>query len=575
MNTLFKTPLSEASPAFLQSNNEAYEWLVGKISTMKRTKGEEALLNFVQKTAQFAVEYHTSRFADGAIENVAFEIGAKLDTDTVKKEEFSFPAAHNQDSRRRVLHVVTGVLNIGGLTRMLCHWAGNDLSSCHSVVLTNQKDVPIPPWLSEAVRASGGKLVVLPARSHLCRKARRLREMARDGADLVILHHFGSDVLPTVAFAVPECPPVAVLNHADHLFWLGSSVADMVINLRTPAAQHTAERRFVSCNYVIPVPLSYPEEKMSRPEARTALGIEKDIVMLLSIGRSEKYQSCGSYDFVATANKILERHPNAHLFVIGETAEGIAPYLRCAIHERLHFVGSMEDPSLYRVAADVYMESFPFGSQTALLEAALSGLPVVPAYAPLFPLLVANDDTVTDILPSPHDENAYIECVDLLIRQPDQRAALGSMLRERLLIDHVGEGWLKLLTTLYHQTDRLTHNPHPIDKSPFHATEADISLSLWHVMAGRTLAPRKPDDIEGATLCHTAFVAKVSGNYAMARRYAWRAVRHDPFQLTLWRLLTITLIGRTGKYIRQCLAQIKDSLDDFSYKKSEKHDHVS
>ena len=442
-------------------------------------------------------------------------------------------------------------------------------------MLTNQKDVPIPQWLFEAVRTSGGKLVVFPQRSHLCQKARWLREMAKEGADLVVLHHFGSDVLPTVAFAVPECPPVAVLNHADHLFWLGSSVADMVINLRTVGAQHTAERRFVSCNYVIPVPLSYPQEKMSRWEARAALGIRKDIVMLLSIGRSEKYRSCGSYDFVVTANKILDRNPSAHLYVIGETAEGIAPYLRCAIHKHLHFVGSLEDPSLYRVAADVYMESFPFGSQTALLEAALSGLPVVPAYAPLFPLLVANDDTVKDILPNPHDENAYIECVDFLIRQPEQRAEMGTILRKRLLIDHVGDGWLKLLTIMYHKTDRLTHNPHPIPTLSFHATEADISLSLWHVMAGRTFAFSKLNDVEGATLCHTAFVAKVSGDYAMARRYAWRAIRHYPFQLSLWRFLTITLLGKNGKHIWQHLARIKDSFGNFSYKKSEKHGHVS
>src|SRR5690606_34285328 len=103
------------------------------------------------------------------------------------------------------------------------------------------------------------------------------------------------------------------------------------------------------------------------------------------------YRPCSHYDFTATARKILDRNLLAHLYVVGETLQGLAPYLRSSLHDRLHFVGPVDDAKLYRASADVYLESFPFGSQTALLEAALSGLPVVPAYAPLFPLLVAND----------------------------------------------------------------------------------------------------------------------------------------------------------------------------------------
>ena len=418
-----------AHVGFLQANSEAYEGLVRKIQTMDLRKETEAVLDRVLLAAQFAVQFHPGRFVDGGIENVALEIGRELGSFTAEENGFALPVTRKED-RRRVLHVASSVLGIGGLTRMLYNWARNDKSSCHSLALINQSDVPIPLWLSEAVRSGGGDLVVLPKGSRLCQKAKWLRETARRVADLVVLHHGAFDVVPTVAFAADGCPPVALLNHADHEFWLGGRCPDLVINLRTAGSEHTAKRRFISSNTVIPIPLQDPQKGVSRRDARQALGIPEDQIVLLSVSRAVKFRPCGLYDFVATEGKILVRQPGASLYVVGESPEGIAPYLRSALHERLHFVGSMEDPSLYRAAADVYLESFPFGSQTALLEAALSGLPVVPAYAPLFPLLVANDDAVQDLIPNPQNEQEYMERVEYLIQQPERRVELGERLRE-------------------------------------------------------------------------------------------------------------------------------------------------
>jgi glycosyltransferase involved in cell wall biosynthesis len=540
--------------AFLWANSEIYEWLVEKAQNRARPKKTEAVLSRVASAAGFAAMFHPGRFADGAIENLALEIGAELNVLLAQSGDFALPVVRKEDCCRRVLHVASHVLGIGGHTRMLHHWVRNDQDSCHSLVLVRQRDLPIPKWLVKAVRKSGGHLLVFRPVSHLCEKAKWLREMARRNADLVVLHHDGSDVVPTVAFAVDDCPPVIVLNHADHQFWLGSSVADMVVNLRAAGAEHTAERRFVSSNLVIPIPLANPAGQVSRQDARQALGIPKEQIVLLSIGRAEKYRPCGSYDFMATANKILDCQSSIHLYVVGESAAGITPYSRCTMHDRLHFVGSIEDPSPYRAAADLYLESFPFGSQTAVLEAALSGLPVVPAYAPLFPLLVANDDSVQDVLPNPKDEQEHLERVKLLIRNPKQRVALGQTLRDRVLIDHVGEGWLDRLATMYQETDRLTHRPRPIPISPCSTTDADISLSLWNVRAdGKTNSAVTPGDAVVPVLRHKAFVAKYVGDFATTRQCAWRVILADPYRRASWRLLVVALLGKAGRFLRWIL----------------------
>jgi hypothetical protein len=171
----------------------------------------------------------------------------------------------------------------------------------------------------------------------------------------------------------------------------------------------------------------------------------------------------------------------------------------------------------------------------------------------LFPLLVANDDAVKDLIPNPRNEQEYLERIDLLIKHPELRLQLGAALRERLMIDHLGNGWLDRLATVYKSTDSLTHNPRPLPRTPCATSDADISLSLWHAVAdGKSYTADTACDRVGATLRHTAFVAKSVGDYSNARRFAWRAVRHDPQKRCSWRLLTITLLGTVGPFLKQC-----------------------
>ena len=88
-------------------------------------------------------------------------------------------------------------------------------------------------------------------------------------------------------------------------------------------------------------------------------------------------------------------------------------------------------------------------------------------------------------------------------------------------------------------------------------TNADIGLSLWHVMAdGKRYSPGGSKDELSAVLGHSAFAAKYVGNYAKARRFAWHAVQHDPYRRASWRLLAVTVLGRAERFIRQVLRRI-------------------
>lgn len=545
-------PVSTIGPnaSFLHANIDAYDWLVKSIHRRPAAAADpEAVLRAIGSTAQFAATFHAGRFADGAIENLALEIGSGL-TGPLSSSVQQKSLARSRPGRRRVLHVTSHVRGIGGHTRLIHHWVRRDTDSCHSLVVTDQSGAAVPDWLSESVEASGGELTVLPASAPIRWRANVLRQAAQQNADLVILHADPSDVIPTVAFATEDSPPVALVNHVDHLFWLGPSICDLAINLRTVGASLAAARRFVSANTVMPIPLADPQRALSRDESRRKLGIPQNQIVLLSVGRGEKYRPCGGFDFIATASKILASDSRLHLYVVGESLAGIRPHLRQAVHGRMHFVGAIQDPSPYLAAADIYLESFPFGSSTALLEAALRGLPVVPGYAPLCPLLVTNDDALQELIFNPKDESEYIGRVAAFAASAQAREELGQGLRARLLVDHVGAGWLGRLSAMYATLERTVHRPALIPAAVPRITQDDIALSLWHVASdGRTYNTA----FDGSGLSshrHRAFVAKDVGDYATARRSARMALGLDPFGRASWRLFGVSLLGKLGASIR-------------------------
>ena len=63
----------------LDKFNEIYENLVNHIRKFDFEKDAEIVLKWIEFTADFAQNYHTGRLADGSLENIALEIGRKLE----------------------------------------------------------------------------------------------------------------------------------------------------------------------------------------------------------------------------------------------------------------------------------------------------------------------------------------------------------------------------------------------------------------------------------------------------------------------------------------------------------------
>lgn len=97
------------------------------------------------------------------------------------------------------------------------------------------------------------------------------------------------------------------------------------------------------------------------------------------------------------------------------------------------------------MAADVYIEGFPFGSQTAMLEPAMLGIPPVPAFNPNSELFVTNDLALSNLIESPKDEQEYIARASSLIADEELRKETGEKIVQLMKSCHFGETWHRCL----------------------------------------------------------------------------------------------------------------------------------
>lgn len=513
----------------LRENASYYEDVVRLIARLDRRRRPETVLQCIQAAATLASRNHPGRFADGSVENIALEIGSELDRSVDCCQRSSLEVTAPGSKRRRVLHVATAVRTTGGHTRTILHWIRMDRESHHTLLLTGQGPYPVPAWLVDAIVENGGRLIELPNNDSLLAKASCLRKVARTSSDVVVLHHFPDDVVPTVAFAAAGGPPVAVLNHTDHLYWLGGTVADAVINLRKIGERLTEQRRFIGTNLLLPVPLADPlagkDRASARAVARASLGIPQDQIALVSVGRVEKYVPTETHNFFTTAAEILDQAPEATLYLVGVSESDVREKYGQVPHKRLKLIGAVEDASPYQLAADIYLEGFPFGSQTALLESIFVGVPAIPAFAPCLDLVATSDDAVADVLRTPGSKAQYVAAALRLVRDREDRERRGAELRERIRSEHTDPGWLNRLKSVYADLSGTFHVAGHMPTSSKEESASDIALCAWQDDQIASAREASVKEFASSLMFATAYRARQSGDYVGAWQILKWAIR--------------------------------------------------
>ena len=272
-----------------------------------------------------------------------------------------------------MLHVATQLYGTGGHTQMLSSWLRLDRAREHHVCVTGQEVRDVPDKISRVLAGPDALTLLDDGRPRLLDRAARLRELALDH-DQVVLHVHPNDVVPAIALALPpgERPEVLLVNHADHVFWLGVHVADRIVNLRTSGARLNVERRGIpeARNALLVRPLVMRDRRLSRSAARAELGLPPDALVVAERRRHLQVRRRRRRDAPRRAPAGHAAHPEARLHVAGPAPDGDWSVL--AAEDLGRAWGLLPDVHTLLEAADVYVDSHPFSSLTSMLEAAWS-----------------------------------------------------------------------------------------------------------------------------------------------------------------------------------------------------------
>ncbi|MBR1871015.1 MAG: hypothetical protein IJ802_04240, partial [Kiritimatiellae bacterium] len=278
------------------------------------------------------------------------------------------------------LIVMTHCAIDGGHTRVVERWIETDTSRRYSLVLLEDVLPQIPPRLQKAVSKSGGVLFRLKD------GASELRRVSMQFECVLLFTHM-YDPMPLVAYGVNAFPrPVGFYNHADHLFWLGVSIADRTAELRKWGAALSHDCRGVRGQDVVSVPLdAKPLALPDGAEVRRELGIPQDARVVVTAGFAPKYRPNGTVDMVHVLEKILAADARNYVIGIGMTFEEYPAWeaLSGRYGNRLKAIGVMPHDLLvrYYAAADLVIDSLPIGGITALADALRAGCPVLSCMA--------------------------------------------------------------------------------------------------------------------------------------------------------------------------------------------------
>ena len=352
------------------------------------------------------------------------------------------------------------------------------------MALTRQRH-PVPAELQQAVDASGGRIHRVNATiGGVLTWARRLRDLAAD-ADVVVLHVGNRDIVPVLAFADPVGRPKTIyIDHADHLFWLGVGIADVVAGLRGSGALLARRRRGIEPGRqaLLPIILAPPARSVDRAEAKRRLGLDPDATMLLSVARAVKFRSIGGTSYAEAHLPFLRQRPGASLVVVGA---GTRPDWADAIEAvggRIVLHGERPDTALFYQAADIYVDSFPFVSTTSLLEAGSYETPLVTRfpYGEASGILGADMPGLAGTLIQTRSIEDYTAALLRLAEDPALRRDLGAATRAGIVRQHTGAGWQAEVERLYAQA-LAPHDPPrctAVDRPAF--GEPDVLMHLVH-----------------------------------------------------------------------------------------------
>lgn len=441
----------------LAANRDAHEQFLNLISYDLETSRLQRAADRIAMASQ--LQDHCGIFSSPRLEELLIQLGKAVVPRAIKT-----PGADR--TRPSIWHITTEVESVGGHSRAIIRWIQNDPLRTYNLLLTRQKK-PIPDELQDAISRSGGRIHTCVRHESAIDVSSEIFHALDEDADVVVLQMYLGDISGLLPFCHAGGPRVITYNTADHKPFLGVSISDLVVEIRDSGQSCT--QRFRGSDRTVLLPLlvdrGVPSTVESRLNARNRLGISANEVCVLSVGSAYKYRPIGNFDFLKVAERIANQNERVRICVVGPGSTPAWDSLSAVTQGRVRGFGRQEDLSCFYEAADLYIEGFPFGSLTALLDARARGLPCVIAPKPVEPPFCSDSPGIAD-LAQPESIDAYIDVVG------DQCSNISPDRQSMECPDmamHWGQRWLEALENVFSRlpTEHTTYSPSKLETPPW------------------------------------------------------------------------------------------------------------
>ena len=351
---------------------------------------------------------------------------------------------------KTILHVLTQAYKAGGHTRVAERWVENLTPEYKSsVVLINQEKKEIPPLLIENVQKSNGNFIKLKSQS-IIDKGLELRKLAMN-YEYIVLHTHMEDPVATIAFGTQKfMRPILFFNHADHLFWIGRTIADVVLELKSNSISRNY--RNITDSIKCPIPASKKITSQLN-QANILYSSSKDEQIILTSGSAFKYTPICAESIFDTFDRILWACPKAKMIVIGVTPKDKNwQHLIQKYKDRISLLGGLPfaEYQNWISKANVVLDSYPMGGGTALTDAINCGVPFVS-----LDNVLKQIDPVINSIGFCRTKEEFIEKTLKILAEPDYRQKVLANERACFEKENSPELWLTTVKQILKNTPKV------------------------------------------------------------------------------------------------------------------------
>lgn len=277
------------------------------------------------------------------------------------------------------VHIVTEPLMTGGHTRLMEKLAV--MHECQvDLVISRRAPDRVEQHLSQFFK----KIICASSTTPIDAVVELVRILA--SYKKIVLHIHPDDIVSIVACGVVKrlCGnQVFFVNHADHVFSYGTTVADYYFELSSYGRRLDERKSICGKKSFLGIPVKINEGEMDQDFSPN----RQQPLLFISAGSDIKYKPNKKYSIFELISRILDSYPKSKFLVIGSNIKKSFWWwpLKIRYGKRLDIRAHLEYEEYKKVvqAADYYVDSHPIPGGTAFAEQFLSGRRCVGLISPI------------------------------------------------------------------------------------------------------------------------------------------------------------------------------------------------